>query len=98
MTALANLVFTFNMMLCAYAVFSCWYKDTVLQAIGISMVGIASAALLYHSLFYNYVDTNTFALALGMGVYGFGTFIKIYIKTKGVRRYVRQRRKAITQR
>ena len=93
MSTLAILVFSFNFVLCTYGVFSCWYKDTLLQTIGLSITAIASAAVLYQVVKYEYWDHNSFALALGITFYGLGTFIKLFNRNKGIKKYVRERRK-----
>lgn len=95
MNGLATGVFLFNLVLCTYAAFSCWYKDNLLQHIGISGMAIASAAVLYQVFMYGYLDYNMLAISLGLAVFGLGTFIKHYLKTRRMRAYERQRRKTI---
>ena len=96
MTTLATVIFAFNVLICTYGLFTCWYRENLIQAIGLIISAIASAAVLYQVYMFGYLDYNVFALSTGIGCFGLGMFIREYNRTKRIRKYVTQRQRRKT--
>lgn len=92
MNTLAIALLTFNVAVCTLGLFSCWYKDTFLQTLGMTLMGLVSGAYLYQVMAYGYISHNAFATALAVSLYGLGTVFKTLKNTKKFRQRLKERR------
>ena len=90
MTALAIALLIIIIAVTTVGVFSCWYKDTLLQCLGLITTCLASCALLIRIYYSDYVSHVLLTFIFGVALYFMGTFWKHYKKTKPIRkRYAR---------
>ena len=92
MNTLAIALLTFNVAVCTLGLFSCWYKDTFLQTLGMVLMGLVSGAFLYQVYSYDYISHDAFATALAVTLYGLGTVFKTLKNTKKFRQRLKERK------
>lgn len=78
--------------ICAGGVFTHWYKDNLLQCIGMSVLCSGSLSMAYRVYEQGFIGPSTLTVLIGVFSYALGTAFKVSVSNK-VKRYQSMRKR-----